>query len=250
MNSLLCHARNVHSQNGEDGILAEIFTRLGISEGVFVDLGAGDGKTFSNTHSLLEAGWRGVVIDKNPENVELLLGVWGEFPGKVRVIHRRITERGRSSLDAVLQETDTPKDFDLLSIDVDGQDLQIWRSLSGYLPKVVVIEVNSSIPLGVRQIHGKGKQGASFTSMRELGEWKGYLLACHTGNAVFVYRSLAEKLGLFDEEIADPDRLFSYNGPPIDPMADPEGDPFVEETLDPVSASPGDLSDDGMEHVP
>ena len=43
-------------------------------------------------------------------------------------------------LDEILQKNKFDQDFDLLSIDVDSCDYQIWKSLENFKPKVVVIE--------------------------------------------------------------------------------------------------------------
>ena len=40
---------NTFSQAGEDGVLAEIFDRLGIAQGSFCEFGAWDGQHLSNT---------------------------------------------------------------------------------------------------------------------------------------------------------------------------------------------------------
>ena len=45
---LLAHAADVWSSTGNDGIIAEIFRRLGRSTGTFVEFGAWDGVHLSN----------------------------------------------------------------------------------------------------------------------------------------------------------------------------------------------------------
>ncbi|MDP6579022.1 MAG: hypothetical protein QF681_00080 [Vicinamibacterales bacterium] len=55
------------SQAGEDGIIREIVRRLQLSDGWFVELGAGDGVLFSNTYALRRNGWRGVGIESDPD---------------------------------------------------------------------------------------------------------------------------------------------------------------------------------------
>ena len=42
--------KNKHSQNGEDGVIAEICHRLAITNGFFVEFGAWDGMHLSNTY--------------------------------------------------------------------------------------------------------------------------------------------------------------------------------------------------------
>lgn len=107
-----------------------------------------------------------------------------------------------NSLDDILSRTPIPKDFDLLSIDVDNDDYLIWKGLERYRPSVVVIEVNSSYPPGVHKIPERGyagrdrKRGASIESAVALAKQKGYELALHTGNAIFVLREYSEKLSI------------------------------------------------------
>src|SRR5271165_3769335 len=68
----------VYSQNGEDGIIAEIFRRIGTNDRFFVEVGIGDGLQ-NNSRFLLETGWRGVWIDSDPHNVALARGTFAKF---------------------------------------------------------------------------------------------------------------------------------------------------------------------------
>jgi hypothetical protein len=61
------YERKIYSQRGEDGILAEIFRRIGTGGTFFVEFGAGDGSE-NNTAWLLENGWSGVWIEGDPSN--------------------------------------------------------------------------------------------------------------------------------------------------------------------------------------
>ena len=197
------YRRNVYSQNGEDGVLGEILRRLGIASGTFVEFGAWDGITYSNTRHLLEQGWGGVYIESDPTKFAALVCNCAGLLDRVQLVHATVTQFGESSLDRILARTKTPRCFEVLSIDIDGLDLQIWDSVTEYSPTIVVIEVNSQIPMGVHQVHGPGAQGASLTSMVELGHAKGYALVCHTGNAIFVRSDLVPRLVLTDAQLAD-----------------------------------------------
>src|ERR1700674_965222 len=61
---LLPYAFPVCSQNGEDGIIGEIFRRIGASDRTFAEVGIGDG-TQNNTAFLLSQGWTGFWIDSD-----------------------------------------------------------------------------------------------------------------------------------------------------------------------------------------
>lgn len=52
-----------HSQGPEEGIILDHFRN---KRGTFLDIGANDGKTFSNTHALALRGWAGVCIEPSP----------------------------------------------------------------------------------------------------------------------------------------------------------------------------------------
>ena len=54
-----------------------------------------------------------------------------------------------NSLDDLLKQTDIPNDFDILSIDIDTYDYQVWKSLKVYKSKIVIIEINSSVKVNI-----------------------------------------------------------------------------------------------------
>ena len=55
--------RKIYSQNGEDGILNFIFSKIGTTNKFCVEIGSGD-VAMCNTRFLLENGWNGILIDK------------------------------------------------------------------------------------------------------------------------------------------------------------------------------------------
>ncbi len=61
---LLRYGAKAYSQNDEDGILAEIFRRIGTKEKTFVEIGAGAGLE-NNTLALLVQGWRGLWVESD-----------------------------------------------------------------------------------------------------------------------------------------------------------------------------------------
>jgi len=212
MNSLSTYRKNIYSQNGEDGVLDEILRRLEISTGSFVEFGAWDGKHLSNTFYLLEQGWRGVYIEGDTDRFQELTHNMKQFSEHVEVINAYIEPKGTHSLDSLLASTRIHPEFDVLSIDVDSCDWQLWESLQNYSPTIVVIEINSSIPVGIYQTHrGKEVQGSSFTSTVDLGSKKGYTAVCHTGNLIFVKNSVVSRLKLPETEILFPEKLFDYS---------------------------------------
>jgi len=189
---------NKYSQNGEDGVIQEILKRLDLNgPGTFCEFGAWDGKHFSNTYLLLETlGWRGVYIEGDFEKYQDLLKLQSEYEDKLICINKFVNHQGDDTLDKILESTHLEKDFDLLSIDIDSFDYQVWDSLKNYSPKIVVIEVNSGAGSEKKQIHTLDQdgnvieQGSSYASTLELGTKKGYTCIYHYGNMIFLRSDL------------------------------------------------------------
>jgi len=209
---LLGYRENKYSQFGEDGIIQEICYRLGIKVGWFVEFGAWDGKHLSNTYNLLaNKGWQGVLIECDPEKYKALLRTKEAYPEKLHTLCAKVGFEGESRLDSLLARTPVPQNFELLSIDIDSWDWQVWNALEEYRPRIVIIESNSAIPPGKFQIHEPpASHGASFTALVSLGRSKGYQLVCHTGNCFFVRDELVSKLEMEAKLLASPEMLFNY----------------------------------------
>jgi hypothetical protein len=191
----LAYRLNIYSQNGEDGIVAELLRRLPETSGWACEFGAWDGKQYSNTFALVERGFKAVYIEGREDYYQDLLKTCASYPS-ITPVHAMVGYEGDSVLDNILAGTDIPKDFDILSIDIDSYDYQVWRAVEEYMPRIVIIEINSSIsPLDTTHIHGPGNQGTGFAPMLALGQSKGYTLVCHTGNLIFVRNDLAPLCG-------------------------------------------------------
>jgi hypothetical protein len=184
---------------------------LQIRRGWFVEFGAWNGKHLSNTFALLEDGWEGVAIEADTGRYRELVKTAAGVNGRLYALNAYVAPSGDSRLDELLKGTPAPTDLDLLSIDIDSCDYWVWDSLQMYSAKVVVIEINSAVPVGtecVPSADNSGGPGASFSSMLKLGHQKGYALVCHCGNMIFVERNLVGLLGLPSEELGQPDSLF------------------------------------------
>jgi len=195
------YAKNVYSQNGEDGIIEELLKRLNINEGFVCEFGACDGKHLSNTFNLIKKGFKAVHIEANETSYNKLLETCKEHTNIIP-LNLIVETEGENSLDNILKKTDIPKDFVLLSIDIDSYDYHIWKSLKNYTPKIVVIEINSNANIhDENYIHTPNKyEGTGFRPMFKLGLEKGYTFICHTGNMIFVRNDLYDKLQLSEKE--------------------------------------------------
>lgn len=68
----------MYSQNKEEEVILNYF---GNTTGVFLDLGANDGVTFSNTRALAELGWCGVLVEPSPQAFHRLKSNYDEKKG-------------------------------------------------------------------------------------------------------------------------------------------------------------------------
>lgn len=193
--------RNVHSQNGEDGVLEEIFKRLGIATGQCCEFGAWDGIHLSNTWKLLKEGWAGCLIEGDPEKVKDLNKNTEIHEVKTWNIGKFVDPHfgDENCLDNLLASTPIRENFELLSIDVDGPDYWIWKSLTNFTPKVVVIECSGNYEEDIiyrfGAVHKRDKDGSTaFKPLVALGKEKGYTLVCDTGNLIFVKNEYVSKV--------------------------------------------------------
>jgi len=192
------YKKNVYSQNGEDGVLEEILKRLDIKNGWVCEFGAWDGKHLSNTFKLVEENYNAVYIEGHEKRYEDLLKTIEEYPNIIPIKAYVDHNDSENSLDNLLKQTNIPIDFDLLSIDIDSYDYQVWKSLKNYKPKIVVIEINSSVKdTNEKHIHEPPKyQGTGFKPTYDLGIEKGYTFALHTGNMIFIRNDLFDILNI------------------------------------------------------
>jgi FkbM family methyltransferase len=158
-----------HAQWGEDRWLVEHLDPP--TQGVFVDIGAGDGVHGSNTLYFENVGWRGLCIDADPRNHEPLrrrrstmdtcavastaglrpFGMYVHKPSwsglqRQGSDYRPILVECRP-LEAVLHDWQVEQ-IDLLSIDVEGTELEVWDSFDRerHQPSIVIIEFDDKQP--------------------------------------------------------------------------------------------------------
>lgn len=190
---LLRYSFQVNSQSGEDGILREIFRRIGVAERVFVEIGLEDG-TESNTAFLITQGWRGYWIDSG-RAFQRTLQAGGVGPDRVRGLVSFVT---RENVAALLRSLEVPREFDLLSLDIDRNTYYAWEGLREYRPRVAIVEYNAALPPDLdwkvtyepsRVWDQSQNFGASLKALERLGRELGYsLVGCDLAgmNAFFV----------------------------------------------------------------
>ena len=193
------YKKDIYSQNGEDGIIEELLKRLDINSGWVCEFGAWDGIHLSNTFNLVKnKNYDAVFIEGDDNKYNDLMKTVEKYrrivPIKAYVDHNDTS----NSLDNLLQRTRIPIDFDILSIDIDSFDYQVWKSLKVYKPKIVIIEIESGAKANdPNWIHTPGKYpGTGFKPTYDLGLEKDYKFILHTGNMFFIRSELFEKLNI------------------------------------------------------
>jgi hypothetical protein len=205
-------SKNIYSQNGEDHIILELFNRLEIYDLKSVyccEFGAWDGSYLSNTFNLVEKGASAILIEGDPTRFDDLSRLVKRFK-KVTAIQANVSHNleDNNSLDKILSKTEIPKDFDLLSIDIDSYDLDVFESLTNYNPKIVIIEINSGVLPGIHYRHSKNTPGNTFSATLKVALEKKYTLVHHCGNMIFVKNDFKFKLNFPKKFFDFPELLF------------------------------------------
>ncbi|WP_276133807.1 FkbM family methyltransferase [Polluticoccus soli] len=196
--SLSGYKRDITSQNGEDGIIAEIFSRISPTNKICIEFGAWDGKHLSNVWNLWHnEGWGAVLIEADSSKHVALKESTKAFPG-VHTMNRFVEASGENALDSLLQSKDVPVNVDLLSIDIDGNDYYVFESLKKYKPRLIIVEYNPTVPPYYDVVQGNNEYfGASASALLKLAHKKGYKLAAITDTNLFlVVAEEFDKLGI------------------------------------------------------
>lgn len=164
------------SQTAEDVILEEYLPKK--SDGFYVDVGCNDPYYLSNTFKLYLKGWSGITIDANRELIEKFkysrkrdIPVCAAVSNEIKEVRfynfkqdhyntieenifeevkkdlefRNISIMQTRTLNDILNEhVDRGTEIDLLTIDVEGHDFYVLKSISLkiYSPKIIVIEIH------------------------------------------------------------------------------------------------------------
>jgi hypothetical protein len=181
---LSAYAKDYYSQTGEDGIVAKALSVLPGRDRWCVEFGAWDGKHLSNTYHLVEEdGYQVVLIEGDADKYRSLCA---EYPFKDRghFIHGFVGWNAKDGLDGILSALPIPQDFDLLSIDIDGNDYWVWRAVEKYRPKLVLIEFNPTATNRIDYVQPADSRtniSSSPAALVRLGKEKGYELVSVIG---------------------------------------------------------------------
>ncbi len=198
---LLVHGAQFWSQNYEDGMIAEIFRRIGPTSRIFLEIGVGDGSE-NITTALLSAGWSGYWIEGSKVCCDSIVARLKSMPEIASRLKVRQAFVSAENIPGLLRELGVPVEIDLFSLDIDLNTYHIWAALEAFRPRVVVVEYNAAFPPDQAWIHpyepdlvwdGTQAFGASLKAYELLGRKFGYnLVGCDVMgvNAFFVRNEL------------------------------------------------------------
>lgn len=192
-----------YSQQGEDLVIDELLGKK--KRGFYVDVGAHDPIRFSNTKRFYDKGWKGINIDPNPaliekfkkernKDINLALGVskrnglleFSEFfPSTLSTFSEAEAEQyvkkgfkiiskkkvRVATLSSVLNKYRRDRTVDFLSIDTEGNDLEVLQSndWKKFKPSVICVESREN-----------------FSKIETFLRKQGYKLECSNGiNSIF-----------------------------------------------------------------
>jgi hypothetical protein len=208
----------VFSQWGEDGIIDWLISHLPGINHSFVEFGVQNYRESNTRFLLMSRNWRGLVIDGSEKNIADIRAqdiYWRhEISAKCAFIDQ-------GNINELIAEAEFGDEVGLLSIDIDGNDYWVWKSIDTISPVIVVCEYNAVLgdllPLTIpyeadfyrtRAHHSNLYFGASIRALIQLGESKGYVFVGTTStgcNAFFVRRDHASNItSELDEVVAYP----------------------------------------------
>ncbi len=200
-----------YSQNTEDGILLFIFSLIGVTNKLVLEICAGDGIECNAANLIINHGWHAVLFDGDEERQQVGKTYYSKHPDTFtfppRFVHAWIT---RENINSLITENGVSGEIDLLSLDLDGNDYWIWDAITAVNPRVVVAEIQCiwgsdkavTIPYAAdfktKYINGFGVySGASLPAFVKLAKKKGYRfvgLEKFGFNAFFIRQDIAPDL--------------------------------------------------------
>lgn len=185
------------SQADEDGIIEEIFKRIGISDKSFLEIGVQDGLECNTLH-LIHQKWKGVWIEKEKNYCEKIKQTFNFLiDDYINVINNEVNSENINTL--INKQFNGKVEIDLLSIDIGLGTYHVLKEIDTITPRVIVVEYNAKFGGSAEWVIEYHKQnnawdgsnyfGASLKSFEIMLKKKKYsLVGCNvTGvNAFFV----------------------------------------------------------------
>jgi hypothetical protein len=199
--SLMRFRQKTYSQFGQDGIIAEIFRRIGGDSRRFVEIGTEP--TENNTNLLLLKGWSGLWIDGALPDITRFRGGHARLiaSGTLAVHNGLIT---RENVLPVMSRAGFGGEVDFIGIDIDYNTFHIFDAVASLSPRLFSVEYNAQFPADLKWVaqyaadqcwDGSMAYGASLASIEERARAAGFwLVGCELSgtDAFFVREDLLQ----------------------------------------------------------
>jgi hypothetical protein len=197
----------VFSQWGDDGIIQYLVNNLEIDNKVFVEFGVEDYYESNTRYLLMRNNWKGLIIDGSPKYIKAVREsdlYWKyELTAKAAFITAE-------NINELIGTEGIAGEIGLLHVDIDGNDLWVWKAITVVNPVIVIVEYNSvfgseraiTVPYDPAFVRGQKHYsqlyyGASVSALCNLAAEKGYsFIGCtSSGNNAYFIRN--DRLKLF-----------------------------------------------------
>jgi hypothetical protein len=218
-----------YSQTDEDGILLFLFSVIGVTKKLSIEICAGDGFECNTANLILNHGWHGLLVDGDKGNVERGIRFFAQskhtYVYPPRFVCSWVT---RGGVNEILTANGFAGEIDLLSLDLDGVDYWIWEAIEAVSPRVVVVEYQDiigaerswTVPYAddfssrnYPTTNGMPNfSGASLAAYVKLGRRKGYRLV---GINRYGYNAFFVRNGLGDTHLPEIDARDCFGHPKV-----------------------------------
>jgi FkbM family methyltransferase len=171
-----------YGYKAEDRLIESLLKPIITQNGFYVDIGCNDPRFLSNTFLLYRRGWKGICVDPNEKLIrkhtmirprdQAICAFISDVESELEYVeldndtlstadpahlkhaqesgHKIVSKKKMNSsrLTTILDQFNAPPSFDLLSVDAEGNDLKVLRSLDfgKYCPRLVVVEADDFDP--------------------------------------------------------------------------------------------------------
>ena len=193
----------VFSQWGEDGIIQFLIREVEILNKTFIEFGVEDFFESNCRYLLMSSDWQGFVIDGSSENILRLKNSHFYWKHDLQCVAAFVD---KENINELLLQSNFDRDLGILSIDIDGNDYHILKTINVFDPRIIISEFNpyfgTDRAISVTydpgfyrtdKHHSNLYFGASIKAIKHVLSEKGYTLVgtgMTGGNAYFVRNDL------------------------------------------------------------
>jgi hypothetical protein len=194
----------VFSQWGEDGIVEWLVSQIGVPNTRFVEFGVENFREANCRFLLMNRNWKGLVFDGNEQHMTDLRSERMYWMFDLTAKAAFVTAE---NIDSLITDAGFSGPLGILSIDIDGNDYWVWKSIQSVDPAIVICEYNPilgdrypiTVPYDSKFTRFSGHHsglyfGCSIGAIRQLATSRGYTFVGTNSNGInafFVRNDLA-----------------------------------------------------------